>query len=1301
MATAASEIKNEKAVGAEPSTVRLRGFSSLRGSFFVLVVASLMMNLLALAMPLALLQMYDRIIPNQSYSTLGLLVFGVVVAVLLETMLRVLRGYVTGWVGSRFEHRASMEGLKHLMGTPFREFTSVESGIHYERLRSAGQVKDFASGQTILVLLDLPFVVIYLTVIGLIAGWLALVVLAMLILFLAISLAVGRKLKGRIEDRIMQDDRRYSFLSETFHGIHSVKTMAMETLMHRRYERLQETNVDKGATVTHDSTVAANMGAVFTQIITVGVVAAGSFIVVQGDMTPGSLAACVMLSIRALQPLRNSLSVWMRYQTFAISRQRLKALFALPSMSSSVFGKCPKIQGGIELNNVKIHFPGVAAPLFENLNLAVSPGECISIVGDSGCGKTSLISVFNGILAPDEGTVLIDGVPVKEIDPRVLHASVAYLPQQGTVVTGTILENVTMFDDSLADAAIKASELVGLDRVVAGMRMGYETPIGEGAVDSMPAGVIQRIAIARAIVHGPRIILFDEANIAIDGAGDNLLRKYLESMKGKCTIILVTLRPTLIRLSDRVFTIKGGKLEETDLDSLDLWGNNSEAKAEVSLTPPHLHEWELADALSHFPSTSDFSLCLPTMLAALNWHGSPRQLTESLPHLVESLDLSGFRSIMANLDFQGSSYQAAPDNIDGRLLPCLFIPESTGAKVILSRDGKNSFTYFDSDSVAVVTGALPAERGNAYIFKKVEHSEAPKAGESESWTSRIFRRFKAFIAFVMGLTILSTVLTLATPMFVMGTFDLVLPTGNFEMQGFLVLGVAIALTLDWVMRSLKSRVLSFMAGRSEYIIGNSIFQRVIGLPSQSVERVSVAEQVARIKDLESLRDFFLGPLSLLIYDLPATLIYVVVLAVIYPWILLVILASAAAYAFLGALTFSSQGRRTTAAMRLISRRNEFLMETLDNLQIIRISGAHGRWLERFRLLSGEAILTELRSQQFAERVSAAAQFIASVSGLAAMTVVVIAAMNGIITGGSVVATMIIMWRVTGPLQSAFMAASTLVRMLNSLNQIDNLMRLKGERDESTKQTVRPLVHGEVSFSRVSFRYSMSADPALLGVTFTIKPGEIVALAGPNGSGKSTLLKLMVHAYHPQAGSIRLDSVDIRQLTPEDLRKQISYMPQHCDIFYGTIAQNLRLVHPIATDDDLRWAAKMSGLLDDVLALEQGSGKWKRSGFDVRIGDAGSDKLPNGFRQRLALCRTFLKQAPVMLLDEPGNGLDADGDRAFVNALEQIRGRSTIFLVSHRPSHLKLADKVIYMEQGAIQAMGPFESIKETVMEGLR
>ncbi|MEI6986013.1 MAG: ATP-binding cassette domain-containing protein [Rhodospirillaceae bacterium] len=492
-----------------------------------------------------------------------------------------------------------------------------------------------------------------------------------------------------------------------------------------------------------------------------------------------------------------------------------------------------------------------------------------------------------------------------------------------------------------------------------------------------------------------------------------------------------------------------------------------------------------------------------------------------------------------------------------------------------------------------------------------------------------------------------------------------------------------------MLRYTRGRALAHVGGRIEFIVGGGIFQRLLALPIAFTEQVSIGSQIARLKDFETLREAFVGPFALFIYELPATLIYVAALAIVNIWLFMILVLSGVAYLVLGMATHSTLSERLASASRMTTDRQEFLIELLSRMRTVKFVGAEGLWYERFRALSAKSHECELHAQRFAGLISLLSQLVANFTSVAVLVTLVLVSLSSTVSPGAVVVSMILTFRLMGPLQGSFMSLATMFRVVRSVRQIDNLMKLRVERNPSEPIQSPPVFKGEVLFNRVSFRYGNEADPALLGVSVRIPPGHVAAIAGRNGAGKSTLMKLITGIYQPQAGSVRLDNIDIRQLDPLELRSVISYAPQRCDIFYGTIAQNLRLVHPSASDEELRWAADMVGLTEDVMSLPHG--------FETRISDTQGGQLPHGFRQRLSLARACVRPAPVVLFDEPGNGLDSAGDQAFVNAVGWLRRRSTIFIVSHRPSHLKLADVVIFLEDGYVRQIGSFEQLNELIM----
>lgn len=549
--------------GFSPGSQRLEELAMVRGARGYVGIASVMLNVLALALPLALLQIYDRIIPNSSQGTLLILLFGVATAVILEALLRVARTEIVGWAGVKFEHRAGCEAFGRIMSTPADELERTGAGELIERLSGLPTVREVFSEQWSLILCDLPFVALYLAAIAYVAGWLVLAPAAMLAGFVAYAAWSTRSVGKSIEDFNQVRDRRQNFNIEIIHGIHAVKSMAMEGQMIQRYARLQESVAKANHQVVLGNSRALAVGQAFSQLLTLVVVVGGGWLVVNGHLTVGGLSACTLLAGRALQPVQKAVGMWTRFQTARLMRARFTSLLELPAEARPAQpAAVTTLQGAVSLRNVTFGYGGEGDELFRGLNLEVRPGERIAIAGDNGSGKSTLLRMILGAAKPIEGEVLVDGLPVAAYDPEALRSGpVAYVPQYSELFRGTILDNLTMFRPHLRKQALAIAKDLGLDEVVYRLPNGYDTRIGDGSTEALPRGVTQRIAVVRALATHPRIVLFDEANTSMDGPGDDQLRRYLENLDRGCTMILVTLRPSLQKLADRVLVLKGQQLE--------------------------------------------------------------------------------------------------------------------------------------------------------------------------------------------------------------------------------------------------------------------------------------------------------------------------------------------------------------------------------------------------------------------------------------------------------------------------------------------------------------------------------------------------------------------------------------------------------------------------------------------------------------------------------------------------------------------------------------------------------------------
>ena len=698
------------------------------------------------------------------------------------------------------------------------------------------------------------------------------------------------------------------------------------------------------------------------------------------------------------------------------------------------------------------------------------------------------------------------------------------------------------------------------------------------------------------------------------------------------------------------------------------------------------YEQQLAqNALGGFSAASDLAACLLPLLKALGWKGDPRHVAESLPHFANDLDLTGLRNVLATLNYSSRPEILTLETIDARLLPCLFLPDKAPAMVIKALNDDGTLDVFDSAEGASRTVDGHRFRGTAYFFTNQANDTTAKPA---SWFKSILERFRPLYWQAFFVTLALNVFSLSTPLFVMSVYDKVIGATSYSMLISLSIGVTMALTADAILREVRARILAFVGARLDNIMGNNIFQHILGLPPGFTERATIGAQVARIKDFESVREFFTGPLATVFMELPFAIFYFAVIAMLGGIIALVPVIATILFMIGGFVVMPIVRKNVSVASRAGSRRQEFLVEALGKMRAVKLAAAEHTWVNRYRDMSARAAMGGFKNGLFASLIATLSNILIIVSGLATIAVGVLGVIAGDLSIGGLIAAMMLVWRVLSPLQTGFTMIQRVEQVRGSIRQIDSLMAIKPERDP--KAIMQPLknVKGRVVFSRVSLRYSNEADPALVGVSFEVEPGEVVAVTGRNGSGKSTILKLLLGLYQPQAGAIKIDAADIRQIDPIELRHMISYVPQSCSLFFGTVAQNLRLANPTATDSDIRWACDQADVWGEITALPRG--------LDTRVGEGASDHLPTSFIQKLSLARGYLKRSPIMLFDEPVNGLDFEGDRTFMQAVETFRGQSTIFMVTHRPSHLRIADRILVFDGGYLRLAGPAEEVRARI-----
>ena len=683
------------------------------------------------------------------------------------------------------------------------------------------------------------------------------------------------------------------------------------------------------------------------------------------------------------------------------------------------------------------------------------------------------------------------------------------------------------------------------------------------------------------------------------------------------------------------------------------------------------------DELGGFNAISDVAACLMPLLRALGWQGHKRHLAEALPHFAESLDIQGLRHVLANLQYESREASIRLRDLDPRLVPCLFQPEYGPAFVVIDA-GEGELTIFNSQTLTVDRLDPRRLKGKAYFFTRIEDSKlaATRPG-GETWFETTARRFRGLVLQMMAVTFLTSLVAVIVPLFIMTVYDKVVPARSQEMLFFLAFGVLFAFAFEMALRVVRARLLAYVGGRIDLILGKAAFQQVLHLPILMTERATIGAQVSRLKQFESVREFFTGQLANVIIELPFALIFIGVIAIIAGPVAWVPVALMVVFVLIAVFSVPAMRRAIGRSGEARSQKQSFMIEMLSQFRTIKNCAAEPIWSQRYRDLAARSAVANFNTSQVSSVVQTLAQALVMSAGVATIGIGTLQVMAGNMTVGALIACMALIWRILGPLQVCFLSLSRFEQLKLGLRQVNQLMTLKVEREPGRVVERRRTLKGEIAFHRVSLRYTPTSEPALLGVDLEVKAGELIAITGPSSAGKSSLLKLVAGLYQPQAGALLIDGMDIRQLDLGELRDSVAYLPQVCHLFHGTIAQNLRLANPTASDEELSQAVLDAGLLGEIMSLPDG--------FETRITDQLRSQLPGGFKQRLMLARTYVKNASIYILDEPVSNLDEEGDAALRRKLQSLRGNATVFITTHRPSHMRLADRVVVLSGGRLLA----------------
>ncbi len=520
-------------------------------------IASGVVNVLALALPLTILQIYDRVLPNAAFGTLTALVIVLAGVIIVDGVLKYFRSAIVNWSAASFTHNLSTKALSAMLSTRPSRFSQATASEHLERMNAINGLGAYLGGQSRIVAVDILFIPIFAGVIALVGGSIFFVVLALFGIFGYLALRRTKALNEAIAERETHEARKHDFIIEVLRSMQTVKATAMEPLMMRRFERLQSAASVITKRVIVLTGTAQTYSALYASTSVVAIVGIGAVLVVHGRLTLGALACCILLSSQLLQPLMRSLASWNDIQLAKHRRARITSLFDECDEVQARAVSHQKIVGAqsVALRGVTVRH-GEAAPLFENVHLEIPAGAMVAFKGADGSGRSSLLRILMGDTPLAAGDACIGDNP----NLAEARALVRYVGQSPTIFRGTILDNITLFGEIPAKTALSAARLIGLDEDVVRMPLGYDTVLKSAHGRDVPAPMAQQISIARALALRPSVLILDEANTVLDFAGEQRFVEALERLRGKTTIVLATHRPSLLRLADDVYEVANGKV---------------------------------------------------------------------------------------------------------------------------------------------------------------------------------------------------------------------------------------------------------------------------------------------------------------------------------------------------------------------------------------------------------------------------------------------------------------------------------------------------------------------------------------------------------------------------------------------------------------------------------------------------------------------------------------------------------------------------------------------------------------------
>ena len=531
-----------------------------KGIYKQVVIVSLFINLFILATPLFTMNVYDRVLPNNAIETMWALFIGISFVMAFDFILKVLRSYFLGIASKRTDSIISNKIFNHVLNIKI-DAKPASTGQFVSRLQSFETVREFFTSATIAAFVDFPFVLIFIAVIFYIAGPLAYITIATVLISILVSWYMQRPLKDLIEKSVKEEQIKQTTLIEAVTGLEIIKSVRAQNRMRTNWDQSVNKTVhyaDKGHFLSQSITY---FTAFISQFSNIAIVAGGVYLAAEGEITMGAIIAAMILNGRVISPVSQLVGLIIRFDKTMLSLNNLDEVMKMPvEKENKTYISRPELKGKIQLKDVNFAYKDQNHQTLKNINLTIKEGEKVAILGKIGSGKSTLLKLILNLYEPKTGSVLIDGVDTRQVDPIDLRHAVGCVPQEPFLFMGTIKDNITIGEQYVSDEELlKVSKVAGLDEFLGKHEAGFDLMVGERG-EGLSGGERQSVTLARALISNPNILMLDEPTNSMDRQTEKAFINKIEKIIDDKTLVIVTHKTSLLQLVDRVIIVENGQI---------------------------------------------------------------------------------------------------------------------------------------------------------------------------------------------------------------------------------------------------------------------------------------------------------------------------------------------------------------------------------------------------------------------------------------------------------------------------------------------------------------------------------------------------------------------------------------------------------------------------------------------------------------------------------------------------------------------------------------------------------------------